>query len=97
MGHRDPAYLQRVRELGCIVCRHKLGIEDLPPAAAHHLFDAHERDDYLTAPLCGGPEGHHQGPVGFHGLGGEPGFKALWGLSEVQLLALTLAGLNRGR
>lgn len=93
MGARDPAYLQRVRELGCIICRHRLNVpeSDLPPASAHHLFAPHERDDYLTAPLC---KEHHQGATGFHGLGGAPGFYRLWKLSEPDLLALTLARIN---
>lgn len=94
MGARDPAYLQRVRELGCVVCRYVLGLSDLPPAEAHHLFDAHERDDYLAAPLCGGAGGHHRGPMGFHGLGGARGFQRVYKLSEAQLLALTLRAMN---
>ena len=94
MGHRNPAYLQRVRSLGCLVCSEVFGLEDLPPAAAHHLFDPKDRDDYLTAPLC---HEHHQGQTGFHGLGGAGPFQRLYKLSECELLALTLARLNRGR
>lgn len=90
-GHKDPAYLARIRALGCVVCEHLLGVKD-QPAAAHHLFDAHERDDYLTAALC---YDHHQGPQGFHGLGGARGFQRVYKLSEADLLALTLAKLNK--
>lgn len=92
MGARDPAYLQRVRELGCVFCSQVLGIPDTP-AAAHHAFDPSQRDDYLTIALC---HTHHQGPQGFHGLGGEKPFRARYGVGEVEMLAWTLAGLNRG-
>lgn len=90
MGARDPAYLARVRSVGCVLCRHLYGIPD-SPAAAHHLFDPSQRDDYLTAALC---QPHHQGPEGFHGLGGERPFRMRYKLGEVELLALTLAALN---
>lgn len=92
MGAKNPAYLARVRAIGCVVCEHLLTMPGVP-AAAHHLFDPHERDDYLTAALC---YDHHQGPRGFHGLGGARGFYRVYKLSEPNLLALTLARLNRG-
>ena len=92
MKHKDPSYLQRVRGLGCVVCEHLLGIKGTP-AAAHHLFSPRERSDYLTAALC---HAHHQGPNGFHGLGGARPFERLYKLTEPDLLSLTLAGLNRG-
>lgn len=91
MRRQDPEYLERVRLAGCVVCSYKLGLVDLPPCSAHHLFAPHERNDYLTAGLC---HAHHQGPQGFHGLGGAPGFYRVYKLSEPDLLALTIASLN---
>lgn len=92
MKHRDPAYLAKVRAIGCVVCEHLLAIGGVP-AAAHHLFSPRERSDYLTAALC---YEHHQGPRGFHGLGGARPFERVYKLTEPDLLALTLAALNRG-
>lgn len=81
-------HIARVRELGCVLCDHlNLG---QTPAAIHHLFDPSQRSDFLIAPLC---QPHHQGPNGFHGLGGEPGFRRRYNLGEVELLAMTLERL----
>jgi hypothetical protein len=82
------AWLDRVASIGCILCWHIHGA--YKPAQVHHLFDAHQRNDWLVAPLC--PE-CHQGPNGFHGLGGERGFRARYKLGEVELLAMTLERL----
>jgi hypothetical protein len=82
------AHLDRVASVGCILCHH-LG-RGYTPAAIHHLFDAHQRSDWLVAPLC---PSCHQGPNGFHGLGGERGFRARYKLGEAELLAMTLERL----
>ena len=82
------AFLDRVASLGCILCAH-LG-RGYSPAEIHHLFDAHQRSDWLVAPLC---RSCHQGPNGFHGLGGERPFRARYKLGEVELLAMTLEKL----
>lgn len=85
---RARKHMQRVAELGCILCRH-LSLGNTP-AQVHHLFDAHQRSDWLVAPLC---KLHHQGPNGFHGLGGEPGFRRRYKLDEVDLLRMTMEAL----
>jgi hypothetical protein len=83
------AYLERVASLGCVLCDH-LG-RGFTPAQIHHLFDAHQRNDWLVAPLC---PSCHQGPNGFHGLGGERGFRARYKLGEPELLAMTIERLS---
>lgn len=82
-------HLQRVRDLGCLICR-KMGYHNTP-ASAHHCFDTSERDDYLTIPLC--PE-HHQGKTGFHGMG-ERAFNMTYKTTELKLLAQTYRELDR--
>ena len=82
-------WLDRVAGLGCVLCDH-LG-RGYSPAQIHHLFDAHQRSDWLVAPLC---EGCHKGKNGFHGLGGEPGFRRRYKLGEAELLAMTLERLS---
>ena len=87
MGKRE-VWMDRVASIGCVLCAH-LG-RGYSPANIHHLFDAHQRSDWLVAPLC---QPCHQGPNGFHGLGGERGFRARYKLGEVELLAMTLEKL----
>jgi hypothetical protein len=82
------AHLDRVAGVGCVLCLH-LG-RGYVPAEIHHLFDAHQRNDFLIAPLC---SECHRGPNGFHGLGGERGFRARYKLGEAELLAMTLERL----
>lgn len=91
MSKASKAYMGRVAELGCVLCRELYGTD--VPANVHHLFDPHQRSDWLTVPLC---HAHHQGPGGFHGLGGERPFKARYKLGEVELLAMTIERLNGG-
>ena len=82
------AHLDRVASLGCVLCAH-LG-RGYAAAELHHLFEAHQRNDWLVAPLC---RDCHRGPNGFHGLGGEPGFRRRYRLGEAELLAMTLERL----
>lgn len=82
------AFLDRVAGLGCVLCHH-LG-RGYVPAEIHHLFDAHQRNDWLVAPLC---PSCHRGKNGFHGLGGERPFRARYKLGEAELLAMTLERL----
>jgi hypothetical protein len=86
---KSKRHMGKVQALGCILCIH-LGRGETP-AEVHHLFDAHQRSDWLVAPLC--PE-CHRGPNGFHGLGGEPGFQTRYKLTEADLLAMTLERLS---
>lgn len=83
-------HLERVAELGCILCKH-LG-RGYSPAQVHHLFDPSQRSDWLVAPLC---PACHQGPNGFHGLGGERPFRARYKLGEVELLGMTIEALAK--
>jgi hypothetical protein len=89
----EQAHLLRVKQLSCVLCRH-LGLipqdEVQGMSDAHHLFRPEDRSDWLVAPLC---KEHHQGATGFHGLGGEPGFRRRYKLGEAQLLAMTLRRL----
>lgn len=88
MSNKSKRHMQRVAEIGCILCQHLNRGET--PAEVHHLFDPSQRSDWLIAPLC---MECHRGPNGFHGLGGEPGFRARYKLGEVELLAMTLEKL----
>lgn len=81
--------MQRVREIGCLICR-ALGY-GASPASAHHIFDTADRSDWLTVPLC---HEHHQGGSGFHGLG-ERAFNRMYKTSETKLLAQTIKELQR--
>ena len=88
-------YHQRLREIGCIACIMVLGVRETP-CEVHHLFDAHQRNDWLCVGLCAG---HHRGVpgvVGFH-PGGERRFRAAYGIGEVDLLSRTIAEIERGR
>lgn len=80
-------HMQRVRELGCLICE-KCGLEN-SPASAHHVFDSAARSDFLTIPLC---PTHHQGPLGFHGLG-QRAWERKYKTSEAELLAETIKRL----
>jgi hypothetical protein len=82
---KEGEWLDRVCAVGCILCRHLN--RGYVPASPHHLFDPSQRSDWLVAPLCWDC---HQGPNGFHGLGGERPFRARYKLGEVELLAMTL-------
>lgn len=88
-------YHQRLRENGCIACI-MLGNGRGVPGAIHHLFDAHERDDWLVVCLC--DPGHHKGHprvVGFH-PGGERRFRHAYGFGEKEMLARSIAEYVRG-
>lgn len=88
----ESAWLDEVAALGCVMTWHLYG--RYAAAEIHHLFDAHQRSHWLVAPLS--PE-FHRGPNGFHGLGGERGFRARYKIGEAELLAMTLERLNKNR
>jgi hypothetical protein len=81
-------YHQQLREIGCIACL--MTGEGPTPPEIHHLFDAHERNDWLVCPLC---RPHHQRTrrdiVSFH-PGGERPFRAAYGFGEKEMLAETI-------
>lgn len=86
----EAEWLERVAAVGCIMTWQLF--DRYAPAEIHHLFDPSQRSHYLVAPLS--PD-FHRGPNGFHGLGGERGFRARYKLGEVELLDLTLRRLNK--
>jgi hypothetical protein len=86
-------WMDEVGGLPCVLCLH-LGRGEVYGVELHHLFDAHQRSDWLIAPLC--PE-CHRGPNGFHGLGGEPPFRRRYKVGEVELLAMTLERFHKQR
>lgn len=87
------AWMDRIGGLPCVLCK-VLGRGPVYGVELHHLFDAHQRNDWLVAPLCADC---HRGPNGFHGLGGERGFRARYKLGEPELMALTLEELDKVR
>ncbi len=88
----EEAWLDEVASIGCVMTWHLYG--SYAPAQIHHLFDAHQRSHWLVAPLA---EEFHTGPNGFHGLGGERGFRARYKLGEAELLAMTLKRIAEKR
>lgn len=84
--------MDEVASMGCILTWHIYG--EFAAGEIHHLFDPHQRSNFLV--VCLTPE-FHRGPNGFHGLGGEPGFRRRYKLGEVELLAMTLERLNKHR
>jgi hypothetical protein len=83
-------HLDRVANIGCILCKTILDIQD-SQAEIHHVFDTADRSDWLCIPLC---PAHHRGKAGFHGMG-ERKFNAVYSTSETKLLAETIKELNR--
>lgn len=81
------AYLGRVAELGCAVCR-LLGYGPTP-AQVHHQKEGAgmgcRADDWKTIPLC---FEHHLGPTGIHHLKSH-GFVEAYGISERELVEQT--------
>lgn len=77
----------RVAALPCVLCNH-LGLGD-SPAIVHHLRTGQGKmraSHYDTMPLC--PTHHQFSGVGLHDHGREE-FEAMYGISELELLALT--------
>lgn len=87
MSLKAKRHMQRVAELGCVLCDY-LGLGK-SPAEVHHLFDSAARSDFLIAPLC---HEHHRGKNGFHGMG-QRKFERTYKLTEAGLLAMTLERL----
>ncbi len=84
--------MQRVAELGCIVCSECRGYQDTP-AQVHHVRVRHgwgRSSHYATIPLC---EPHHTGYLGVHSMGRDE-FTEFYGKSEIELLDLVSAILG---
>jgi hypothetical protein len=75
--------LNKIAELGCILCSEVLGIEGGSAAELHHVRRyGSVRSASPVLPLC--PE-HHRGNFGVHGLGTK-GFENKWGVTYEELL-----------
>ena len=89
MRKSEKNYLDRVSQLGCVLCRH-LG-HGATPAEIHHIEIVRgPLTNYLVAPLC--PD-HHRGSDGVHGLS-RRGFEMRYKLSEMELIGLTIKYLE---
>jgi hypothetical protein len=67
MTKDEKIALNKIAELGCILCSEVLGIEGGSPAELHHVRRyGSVRSASPVLPLC--PE-HHRGNTGVHGLG----------------------------
>ena len=84
-------HLKRIHALECVVCVH-MGLQSPERVEAHHVESIRdETSDYAVVPLC---SPHHNGPNGVHGLH-RRGFIARYGLSDVDLLGLTMKALEK--
>ncbi|SCX93549.1 hypothetical protein SAMN05216420_101381 [Nitrosospira sp. Nl5] len=83
-------HMDKVAQLPCVICLYKLGVETRPVHVHHDTVPA---DDFAVAALC--PE-HHQGSTGVHGLH-RRAFKAMWRLTDTDLLAMTNRAIAEGR
>ena len=83
MTKDEKKHLNRVAELGCMVCR-RMGYEGTP-CEIHHIRAGQgwgRSSHFETVGLC--PE-HHRGATGVHGLGTK-GFVRHYGFTEQDLL-----------
>lgn len=85
------AHLERVRSMPCVVCS-TMGVVQRTETQAHHVESVRDGlSDYATAALC---YDHHQGPQGVHGLS-RRAFEMRYKLTDIDLIALTIRGLDR--
>lgn len=85
-------HLNRLAGIGCILCK-SLGLGETP-AEMHHLRTgqgmSQRAPHWLAIPLCAE---HHRGSTGLHGMGTRA-FERHYGLSELDMLALTIEALQ---
>ena len=83
-------YMERVASIPCVLCSH-LGEKQGSRTYVHHVREgkgaSQRASDYLAVALCWGC---HQGP---HGVHGDRAFMKIAKLSELDLLAKTIAAL----
>jgi Recombination enhancement, RecA-dependent nuclease len=84
--------LNKVAELGCILCSTILGFEGTPSELHHIRRYGTKRSASPVIPLC--PE-HHRGNSGVHGLGAK-GFERKWGVTQERLLEQVNQKLGKG-
>ena len=82
MTKDEKIALNKIAELGCILCSEILGFEGTPAELHHIRRHGAKRATSSIIPLC--PE-HHRGNTGVHGLG-RKGFANKWGITEEKLL-----------
>jgi len=84
MTKDEKIALNKIAELGCILCSEILGIEGGSPAEIHHVrrYGA-KRSTSPVLPLC--PIHHRLGNDSFHSLGAS-GFERKWQVSLEELL-----------
>jgi hypothetical protein len=78
----EKKHLNKIAELGCILCSEVLGFTGTPSELHHVRRYGAKRITSPILPLC--PE-HHRGNSGVHGLGIK-GFEKKWGISCEELL-----------
>ena len=82
----ERKHMNRVAELGCVVCLRLHGPHDPGPVELHHPRGgagmAQRASHMDVLPLC---ILHHRGKTGVHGLGTK-GFPKHWGFTEADLL-----------
>lgn len=64
----EKAFMNKMAEYGCVVCRWHEAVDDLPPSNLHHIRDktGMGKKDKDIIPLC---HYHHQGKEGIHTIG----------------------------
>ena len=82
MTKDEKKRLNKIAELGCILCSEVLGFTGTPSELHHVRRYGAKRITSPILPLC--PE-HHRGNSGVHGLGIK-GFEKKWGISCEELL-----------
>ena len=85
MSAAGKRWMERVAGLPCLVCK-LMALQQEGRTHVHHCFDTAHRSDLLVIPLC---HLHHEGPLGFHGLG-QRTFNMRYGTDETHLLAETI-------
>jgi hypothetical protein len=84
--------LNKIAELGCILCSEYFGIEGTPAELHHVRRYGTKRSTSPILPLC--PE-HHRGNSGIHGLGAK-GFIKKYSISFETLLERVDEKLGKG-
>lgn len=87
MTRDEKAYLSRVADLGCVICR-RLHLGETP-AEIHHARTGtgagRRASHYDVAPLC---PFHHRGQGGIHHYG-RKAFEREYGVTELELVEQT--------
>lgn len=91
MSAAGKRHMAKVARVPCVLCAY-MGMGETPSIVHHLKFARGASDrapDVLTVAVC--PE-HHTGPSGIHTLK-ERGLYLRYGLSELDLLAMTLEAI----